>query len=62
MHQKWSEEFGVFLDAMDCPYYYEIRQCETDPEENNYADYVTSASTRYDDDTSSFRAVCSTSS
>ena len=46
MHQKWSEEFGVFLDAMDCPYYYEIRQCETDPEENNYADYVTSASTR----------------
>ena len=44
--QTWNQEFGVFLNAMDCPYYYEIRQCETDPEENNYADYVTLQSTR----------------
>ncbi len=30
----------MFLNAMGCSYYYEMRQCNTDPEEDNYADYV----------------------
>ncbi len=25
---------------MGCPYYYDIRQCDFDPEEDNYATYV----------------------
>jgi hypothetical protein len=31
---------------MGCPYYYDIRQCEFDPEEDNYAIYVQLEETR----------------
>ncbi len=31
---------------MGCGYYYEIRQCRTDPEEDNYSEYVTLDSSR----------------
>jgi len=42
----WSNEFGYFLGRMGCDYYYEIRICDPDPTEGNFAEFSNWESTR----------------
>jgi len=44
--QSWNNEFGYFLNKMDCGYYYNIAICDFDPAEDNYEDFCNLASTR----------------
>ncbi len=44
--QQWNNEFGYFLGAMGCNYYYGVDLCTTPPEEDNYEKFIQSANTR----------------
>merc|ERR1712055_915491 len=44
--QSWNNEFGYFLNKMDCGYYYNIAICDFDPAEDNYEDFCNLPSTR----------------
>ena len=43
---SWNSEFGYMLNTMACPYYYNIAQCEFDPAEDNYAEFLNLESSR----------------
>ena len=42
----WNNEFGYFLNKMDCGYYYNIAICDFDPAEDNYEEFCNMESTR----------------
>ena len=46
MLQEYSEERHEFLGAMGCGYMYDVRQCDEDPEEENYKEYADCDTTR----------------
>ena len=46
MSQEYGRERYEFLGAMNCWYVYDVRQCKTDAEEENYNIYSTSDTTR----------------
>ena len=44
--QTNSNEYSLITEAMGCPYLYDSRTCEYPPEEDNYAVYVQTETTR----------------
>ena len=46
MLQEYLEERNEFLGAMSCEYMYDVRQCDQDPEEENYKKYADCNTTR----------------
>ena len=44
--QAWSWELRTWENATGCTYIYDMTQCETDPEEENYEAYAMFNSTR----------------
>jgi len=44
--ESWNNEFGYFLNKMDCGYYYNIAICDFDPAEDNYEEFCNMESTR----------------
>ena len=44
--ESWNNEFGYFLNKMDCGYYYNIAICDFHAAEDNYEEFCNMESTR----------------